>query len=200
MTSLLLDRRGPRSKDDDDNDAATAARLPMLITYKAFFSTVGIFDMPNARFARLWLFGVGISEGIFALLCLGIAIALGIPAWPPAGTGSVSYGYTLNVLNWFVWGLCVATAVWCNAVLTHVTTAFTTAQLVVNFVVFVVQLVKALTGIINLNVSANFFAFVTSLILTVTSFAVCTASAYLSYLLYLFQRPVATYIGSAVRR
>ncbi len=199
---LLPDGRAPSIQNADNNDdgiidddaTGNVGRRSILVSHQVWFKTERIFTLPSSRNALLWLFAIAVTEGIFALISLPIVVLLGLPAWPATWYG---YGYTFNVLNWFVWGICVASALFRNAALTHTTTGFTAVQLLVNFIVFALQIVGAFASFINMNSTPNVFGIVASCIFVVLSFVVFIASVHLTNMLRTLQQPRRMFVGSA---
>lgn len=160
--------RGQKELETDNYGAPGPLRS--LDIWRPRFTVEAIFALPSCRDALNKLVAFSIFEGLFVGIVLPICIALGVPAWPTAA--SPSFGWVLTAPNWFVWALGLLTATLRNAPLTYTTMAFASAQVLVNLVVFILQMVDAVTALINLNSRVSLFAAIVSGMLVVLSFLV----------------------------
>lgn len=88
-----------------------------------------------------------------------IDITVGIPAWP---VSTYNYGYALGTLNYFLWLLFLATAIMRVHDLIKWSLFCSLLALVVNIVVFALQLVGLISSVISLTTSNGIFGLLAS--------------------------------------
>jgi len=115
--------------------------LPIPAVDKEFF------DRRSSLTALRLTLVFGILMGLWSLLSLEIALMLGVPAWP---TTMYSYGYALGTLNYFFWLLFLFTAVFRLRDLIKVGFGLVFLEMVINMIVFVLQIMGVLVNLINL--------------------------------------------------
>lgn len=146
---------------DEDDDVKT---LPVPVSLLSWFSAEATMRLFQARQAAYIMIAGGVLGNVFALIVLGVAIALGLPPWP---TSAFGYGYTLNAINWFSGILAFIAALLRNDDLVFATAIILSIQMLVNLLTAVLQITGAISALINLNTTPTLFGLITSLIVVV---------------------------------
>ncbi len=115
--------------------------LPVLVADKEFF------NRRSSLTGLRWTLVFAILMGLWALMALEIALMFKVPFWPKT---TYAYGYGLGLLNYFFWLLYLCTALLRLRDLIKVSFALALVQLVVNMLVFTLQIIGVLTNLINL--------------------------------------------------
>jgi hypothetical protein len=178
-----MERRPDAANDDDD--ATEEEGMPIAVGLLSWFRTESVMKLYQARQASYLMIVGGVLGNAFALVVLGVAIALGLPPWP---TSVYSYGYTLNAINWFSGILALIAATKRGDELVLATAVILSLQMLVNVLVAVLQIVGGISTLVNLNTTPNLFGVITSLILVVLT-AVTLTGAWVLYDLILKFRP-----------
>lgn len=146
-----------------------------------------IFDLPGSRGASRWMLAFGFMIGLFSLVICDTSIAYNIPAWP---TGIYNYGWLLSVPNCLTWLLWIAVPIWRNIEVAQWAFGIVLLQCALNLIVFLLQLIGAISSLINLTTDSSILGLVFSLILLVLSIIVLGALLFLNMVIIQFhQRP-----------
>lgn len=161
------------------------------VAWQPWFEIESIFRLFQTRQAVYLLIVAGLLGTFCSWPVLGVAIQLGLPAWP---TSAYGYGWTLNFFNWWTGFLALAAGTVRNEDLMLWTAIILSVQTLVNLFVMLLQLVGGISGLITLNTTPNLFALISSMLLTFFS-AVALTGAWLLYTLVSAFRPRRPVIG-----
>jgi hypothetical protein len=170
-----------KGAEDDADDGG----LPLAVGLLTWIQIESVMRLYQARQATYMMIVGGVVGTLMAWIVLGVAIALGLPAWP---TSVYGYGYTLNVLNWFSGIVALVAATRRNDDLVLATGILLSIQLVVNLIAALLQIIGGISALINLNTTPALFALITSLLLLLLTI-VTTTGTFVFYDLILKFRP-----------
>jgi hypothetical protein len=161
----------------EEEEGEEEDKMPIAVHLLTWFRTETTMRFYQARQASFLMMAGGVLGNAFALIVLGVAIALGLPPLP---TSAFGYGYTLNAINWFSGILAFVAALRRNDELVFATAIILSVQMLVNLVVATLQLAGGISTLVNLNTAPNLFGLITSMIIVVLT-AVTLTSTWVLY-------------------
>lgn len=124
---------------------------------------------PSAERALLWGMAFTLMLGVWALLALQGALMLDLPAWPATTFG---YGYIYGILNDVVWILFIIAIVLRYGELIKAALLFSLLTVVINLLVFILQIVAIITDLVNLAGLTGLFGVIATLGPLIFSFVI----------------------------
>lgn len=118
------------------------------------------FNEPSSLDAIRWMLVFSLLLALWCLLALALALMTGIPAWPTASV--YDFGYVLLLPNYFLWLLFMAASMLRQRDVLKWALFLCSIQLLLNLLVFLLQLVGTITNLINLSAATGLFGLLAS--------------------------------------